>query len=126
MIKLYIENIGYISFGEPDNDNDDTIFVQYLFVEEKYRRKGYGIYLLWLLYDYVRKHYINIKYIEGDDCSDKYGCSSQENIYKKIGCKYKYENQPEMILDLYDKNVLKMYKKMKNILKEDTYKINRY
>lgn len=113
MIKLSIKNIGYISFSEPSK-NEDTVFVQFLFVEENYRRKGYGTYLLWNLFHYLRKTYKNIKYVEGDDCSDRYGLD--ENVYKKIGCKYKYKNQPEMIFNLLDRNILQVYKKIKNLL----------
>ena len=115
LIKLSIKDIGYISFNEP-SEYDDTVFVQFLFVEEKYRGKGYGTYLLWNLFHYLRKNYKNIKQIEGDDCSDRFGLDKNKNIYKKIGCKYKYENQPEMILLFSDKNVLQIYKKIKNLL----------
>lgn len=124
ILKLFLknqENIGYISFSEPfcenieniENIENNKVSLQFLFVDEKYRGKGYGIYLLWCFYDYITKNYKKVKYVEADDCSDRFNHS--DNIYKKVGFNYLYDNQPEMIWNLYEKNVLKIYKKIKQL-----------
>lgn len=96
MFKTFkLNKIGYLKCYI--NLNTNTTSILDLYIRKKYRHKGYGTQLINKCINYNRK--LKIKKIELDDMSDIHG---NNNIYYKLGFKYKYgyKKGPEMVLKL--------------------------
>ena len=106
-MKLAIEYKGeeagtLIYYIEKDKKGKENRgYINYIDVLEKYRGKGIATCLLWHLYDILYNK--GVKHVEFDDCSDFY--RDKNNIYLKVGAKYKEETGPEMRWKIWTKNV---------------------
>ena len=83
---------GYIQGSYEIIGNKRRGIIHNLWVEEKFRNKKIGRYLLRKLI--IKMFDIGIVHIELDDMSDNY--RKEHNIYIKHGFKYKYKTGPEM------------------------------
>jgi RimJ/RimL family protein N-acetyltransferase len=91
-----IRNIGYITFTNPLDDKKDEdynkIFIQYLYVDEKYRGKGYGKIAYKMFIPYLFKHYdlhkITLEVLSTNIVA--------KNLYEKLGFIYEGKKREEI------------------------------
>ena len=83
-IYPYYSGSRYIEFDDNYYDSKGLANITSLYIDEKYRGRGYGSYLLKYV---MNKAYKNgIRYMELEDASDY--CFKKNCIYLKLGFKY--------------------------------------
>lgn len=110
-------DIGYILFYFSDSD----IGVNFINIIEEYRGLGFGTELLWRVYDYITENNKKVKYICWDDCSDNSRVINN-NIYIKVGARYKYKYGPEMVWNIKSRVIKKKRDKYKSKIDMSKYK----
>lgn len=105
---------GHLNFVYNYKNEKNEGIITYMEIDKDFRGLGLGTFLLNYLYNFVIENYKDIKKIIFDDCSDHF--RSHNNIYKKVGATYLYEEGPEMIwiVDGYKKEKKYKYKIITN------------